>query len=50
MAAAASTTMEFIRGETDLEEYLSSVLRRRILVLDGAMGSMIQVWSFTACS
>ena len=39
---ATSGPMKFVRGETDIFEYLRSVLAQRIMILDGAMGTMIQ--------
>ncbi|KAA0158901.1 hypothetical protein FNF28_06041 [Cafeteria roenbergensis] len=35
--------MEFVRGETDLFDYLNHMLKKRIMIIDGAMGTMIQV-------
>ena len=32
----------FVRGETDLAEYLTAECAKRIMMLDGAMGTMIQ--------
>jgi len=32
----------YVRGKTDIYEYLHSVLEKRIMILDGAMGTMIQ--------
>ena len=32
----------YVRGESDIFEYLHSVLKERIMILDGAMGTMIQ--------
>ena len=37
----------YVRGETDIFAYLTSVLQKRIMILDGAMGTMIQKNSFT---
>jgi len=34
--------MAYVRGETDLFEYLEKLMRSRIVVIDGAMGTMIQ--------
>eukprot|EP01138_Halocafeteria_seosinensis_P014484 gb/GECG01014787.1/.p1 GENE.gb/GECG01014787.1/~~gb/GECG01014787.1/.p1 ORF type:complete len:1273 (+),score=245.99 gb/GECG01014787.1/:1-3819(+) len=39
--------MKFVRGETDIYEYLHYALKRRILSFDGAMGTMIQGEKFT---
>jgi 5-methyltetrahydrofolate--homocysteine methyltransferase len=38
-----STSLPRSAGETDLFEYLSHELKRRIMIIDGAMGTMIQV-------
>ena len=32
----------FVRGVTDLNAYLESELQRRIMMIDGAMGTMVQ--------
>lgn len=45
MAAEDSKTVDvdtYVRGTTDLEAYLRSQLSKRILIIDGAMGTMIQ--------
>eukprot|EP01138_Halocafeteria_seosinensis_P008643 gb/GECG01008834.1/.p1 GENE.gb/GECG01008834.1/~~gb/GECG01008834.1/.p1 ORF type:complete len:1274 (+),score=245.83 gb/GECG01008834.1/:1-3822(+) len=34
--------MKFVRGETDIYEYLRDALSKRIMSFDGAMGTMIQ--------
>lgn len=44
MAAATST---YVRGESDIFEYLTSTLKERIMIIDGAMGTMIQVCDTT---
>ena len=33
----------YVRGETDIFAYLTAELNRRIMFIDGAMGTMIQV-------
>jgi methionine synthase I (cobalamin-dependent) len=35
--------MKFVRGETDVEQYLRFTMRERIMFIDGAMGTMVQV-------
>lgn len=35
--------MAYVRGESDIFEYLRGELSRRIMIIDGAMGTMIQV-------
>ena len=47
MASLAAGAAEYVRGETDIFEYLNSQLKKRILILDGAMGTMIQKRKFT---
>lgn len=37
----------YVRGTTDLEAYLRAQLRKRIMIIDGAMGTMIQRHKFT---
>ena len=37
----------YVRGETDIFDYLNAQLKKRILILDGAMGTMIQKHRFT---
>ncbi|KAA0150236.1 hypothetical protein FNF28_07279 [Cafeteria roenbergensis] len=44
--AAAGAPMEFVRGETDLFDYLNHMLKKRIMIIDGAMGTMIQKRKF----
>ena len=34
--------MEYIRGTTDLNAYLEAALQTRIMMIDGAMGTMVQ--------
>ena len=47
--AASETKSEdvYVRGETDIFDYLNAQLKKRILILDGAMGTMIQKHRFT---
>ena len=40
--AAAPPSARFVRGETDGRAWLASELTRRIMMIDGAMGTMIQ--------
>ena len=50
MASIASETKNediYVRGESDIFEYLNAQLKKRILILDGAMGTMIQKHRFT---
>ena len=47
-SAMAASTTPYVRGETDIFEYLTKTLQERIMIIDGAMGTMIQV--STACS
>jgi hypothetical protein len=50
MASIASETKTediYVRGESDIFEYLNAQLKKRILILDGAMGTMIQKHRFT---
>ena len=42
MEAPSLPPAKFVRGETDIFEYLHGVLKDRIMILDGAMGTMIQ--------
>lgn len=42
-SASGTLTMEYERGKTDIFEYLNATLTRRVMVLDGAMGTLIQV-------
>mgnify|MGYP006077793277 FL=1 len=50
MASFANETKTediYTRGETDIFDYLNAQLKKRILILDGAMGTMIQKHRFT---
>ncbi len=40
--APALPNARYVRGESDIFAYLHSVLAKRIMILDGAMGTMIQ--------
>lgn len=40
---AMTSIPNYVRGETDVEEYLNAVLKERVMVLDGGMGTMVQV-------
>jgi hypothetical protein len=40
--APALPGARYVRGESDIFAYLHSVLAKRIMILDGAMGTMIQ--------
>ena len=40
--AAAPASARFVRGETDGRAWLTAELTRRIMMIDGAMGTMIQ--------
>ena len=37
----------FVKGEHDIFSYLNATLSKRILILDGAMGTMVQKFKFT---
>ncbi|KNC50240.1 methionine synthase [Thecamonas trahens ATCC 50062] len=39
---SATVCNGYVRGETDLAEYLTAQLKKRIMILDGAMGTMVQ--------
>lgn len=49
--AAAKATSEFqfpyVRGESDIFSYLNATLKQRIMMMDGAMGTVIQQEKFT---
>jgi hypothetical protein len=38
-----AASMDYVRGESDIFEYLTKTLKDRIMIIDGAMGTMIQV-------
>ena len=42
-----SPSETFVKGEHDIFSYLNQTLENRILILDGAMGTMIQKFKFT---
>ncbi|RLN58999.1 hypothetical protein BBJ29_005476 [Phytophthora kernoviae] len=37
----------YIRGETDIFAYLTALMKQRVLIFDGGMGTMIQAYKFT---
>ena len=40
---AAASEAAYVRGRDDIFEYLTKTLKERIMIFDGAMGTMIQV-------
>ena len=47
LASSSSAPAAFTRGSSDIFAYLNEQLAKRILILDGAMGTMIQKRKFT---
>ena len=45
--AASEFQFPYVRGESDIFSYLNATLKQRIMMMDGAMGTVIQQEKFT---